>query len=287
MKKRKNIALLALIPLVSLLCSCELDSLLGQFTSSESEVTSSVESTSSELSSSESESETVSESTSSTTSVGPFNGYYDSIDETSGATKMLEDIQTLMFNSHKHYTTYGQIRSLFFYSDADPDKPGNILSFYSHTSMDGTWDGGTTYNREHVWPLASSGGLFQRGNDDSGGGGDLHHIRPAAVSENSDRGNQKFGSFIPPDHAKGDCARICMYLYAHYSNRINGSGTNRSSYVGALNLGNVFTTNTVLKQWNELDPVDDLERARNEYCYSLQGNRNPFIDHPEWVNMVI
>ncbi len=41
---------------------------------------------------------------------------------------------------------------------------------------------------------------------------------------------------------------------------------------------------SVLLEWHEADPVDDFERHRNEVIYSqFQHNRNPFIDHPEWV----
>ena len=284
MKKSKKIALLMLIPFISSLCSCDL---VNIFPSESEESNSSI--VVSDSSEEDDDSSDLSESTSSGQSTTEQKtGYYKDIDETVGSTKLLEDLQTLMFNTHKHYTTYGQIRNLFFYSDADPKVSGNILSFYSRISIDGRWDG-TTYNREHVWPQAKSGGLFQDVNNNTlGAGSDLHHIRPTIISENTERGNKIFGSeYTPTDDVKGDCARICLYLYAHYSNRINGSGSNRSSYVGNLILGNVFTTNSVLKQWNELDPVDELERARNEYCYSLQGNRNPFIDHPEWVNKVI
>jgi endonuclease I len=39
-------------------------------------------------------------------------------------------------------------------------------------------------------------------------------------------------------------------------------------------------------EWNEFDPVDDFERHRNEVLYSYQGNRNPFIDYPEFANLI-
>jgi hypothetical protein len=43
---------------------------------------------------------------------------------------------------------------------------------------------------------------------------------------------------------------------------------------------------TVLVQWSDTDPPDDEERLRNETVYSYQTNRNPFVDHPEWVHCV-
>src|SRR5262249_29529320 len=41
-----------------------------------------------------------------------------------------------------------------------------------------------------------------------------------------------------------------------------------------------------LVAWNAQDPVDAFERHRNDVVYGYQGNRNPFVDHPEWVAML-
>ena len=43
---------------------------------------------------------------------------------------------------------------------------------------------------------------------------------------------------------------------------------------------------TTLLQWHNQDPVSDRERRRNDVVYSYQHNRNPFIDHPEWVQPI-
>ncbi len=59
---------------------------------------------------------------------------------------------------------------------------------------------------------------------------------------------------------------------------IQTTGGNASvAYMGLL---------SVLLQWSAADPVDDRERARNDVVYGYQGNRNPFVDHPEWVNAI-
>jgi endonuclease I len=42
----------------------------------------------------------------------------------------------------------------------------------------------------------------------------------------------------------------------------------------------------VLRRWNELDPVDENEKERNEQIYYAQGNRNPFIDFPNLANYI-
>ena len=230
------------------------------------------------------------ESVSSNSSTSHYSGsYYSSIDDSKSGSALLADLQTLMFSTHKKYCSYGDIRSKFVYSDKDPNKSGNIICFYTHQSISGKWDQGTTYNREHVWPKATSGGLYNNmsGNDYVGAGSDLHHIRPAKTEVNEGRGSQKFGNYKPEDFAKGDCARICLYLYMHYSTNVSGTGSLKSQYAGNLVLTNVFTSISLLKEWNRLDPVDDFERARNEYLATYQGNRNPFIDHPEWVDKVI
>ena len=134
------------------------------------------------------------------------------------------------------------------------------------------------WNREHVWPRSI--GWFQY----SGAGSDLHHIRPCNSSVNSSRGNKKFGEssgYYNPINIngsgkdyRGDSARIIFYMMVRYTEADSYSFT---SIAESLEL---------LLKWNELDPVDDLERARNEAVYKIQGNRNPFIDNEGYAEAI-
>ena len=177
------------------------------------------------------------------------------------------------------------------------------------------------WNREHVWCQNSSGGLYGT----SYAGGDIHHIRVENYRINSARGDNSFaeltnaseyefedkynnvklktgcknsgGYFEPRDAVKGDVARILMYMYMHYSNEVSAN----KSYVAAnnddaegLRITNIVYTPAgspssawnMLIKWNALDPVDNFESNRNNYCASVTGVRNPFIDHEEFANMI-
>lgn len=172
------------------------------------------------------------------------------------------------------------------FTDADPEKPGNIILFYGHVSVKAS----STWNREHVWP--KSRGWFKT----SGAGSDIHHIRPEDNDVNSRRGNLVMGKvsngkqnlyddgtlggyygslYEPVDSVKGDVARIYMYMLIRYSQT-------DSSYP----ITNVISSMALLLEWHLSDPVDEFEKLRNERSYQVQGNRNPFIDYPEFAEMI-
>lgn len=111
------------------------------------------------------------------------------------------------------------------------------------------------------------------------------------------------GTFEPLDNKKGDVARIVLYLYLHYNSysvsslfdgyaSTNGNGS--SSYFSStlLPLTNITANNTeedalkMLLRWNSSDPVDDIERRRNDKVATYQGNRNPFIDNSNYANLI-
>lgn len=135
------------------------------------------------------------------------------------------------------------------------------------------YDGFGSYgNREHVWPNSKLGGAPKY---------DLHNLRAAIVNTNSTRSNFPFGEgsgrwklanakFYPGDEHVGDVARIVLYIHVRYG----------------LNLSSVGNLNMFLK-WHEADPVSDFERARNNNIQDIQGSRNPFIDYPEYVTILL
>jgi len=95
--------------------------------------------------------------------------------------------------------------------------------------------------------------------------------------------------FEPRNSHKGDAARALLYMAVCY-NGVDGYNWT-FNYLNTVTLPgfkypegpeNIST----LIQWSQQDPPDAWEIARNEYVYSIQHNRNPFIDHPEWVNII-
>ena len=95
---------------------------------------------------------------------------------------------------------------------------------------------------------------------------------------------------------KGDVARAMFYLDVRYEGGTHGvTGAPEPDLVVTDNLNLITSTGgnasvaymgllSVLVRWNAADPVDDRERAHNDAVFSFQGNRNPFVDHPDWVN---
>ena len=202
----------------------------------------------------------------------------------------------IIVNEKTNDTSYGDLRDYLQYSDVDPKNSNNIILFYGHVSVKGTWDQGNTWNREHVWPKSLS--WFKSvDNNSKGAGADIHHIRPEDDSVNTSRGNKLMGEvnggkevkysngviaghsnsnyFEPNDCSKGDVARIFFYMMVRYSQTDQEFPITYTAQSLAM-----------LLEWHLLDPVDDLERVRNERAYGYQGNRNPFIDYPEFAQLI-
>lgn len=177
--------------------------------------------------------------------------------------------------------------------DADRDHGGN----YSKE--------GDMFNREHSIPQS----WF---NKKSPMRSDLFHVYPTDGYVNNKRSNYPFGEvsnatytskngskvghssfdgysgivFEPIDEYKGDFARTYFYMATRYKSQVGtwGSGANvvfKGTYPYLTDYAlNLFT------KWSHEDPVSEKETNRNDAVYGIQHNRNPYIDHPEYVDIV-
>ncbi|MFF3541375.1 endonuclease I family protein [Streptomyces platensis] len=215
--------------------------------------------------------------------------------------KALKDaLHRIISSTQTGKLTYDQVWDALKETDQDPDNSAHVILLYTGRSQSKDAHGGNPddWNREHVW--AKSHGDF---GTDTGPGTDIHHLRPEDVSVNSIRGNKDFDnggskvdeapgslsdddSFEPRDAVKGDVARMILYMAVRYDggdgfpdlepNDNVDNGT--QPHIGRL---------SVLKKWSEQDPPDTFEKHRNQVIFDkYQHNRNPFIDHPEWVGEI-
>jgi len=221
------------------------------------------------------------------------------------------------------YTASGRLDTwdVLELADEDPNNINNILDAYRNESYPKAGGGNNNYNREHTWP--NSLGFPDTG---LAAYTDTHMLYLTNIGYNSDRGNNRYencsgctervtvanngnggGSGVYPGNSnwfngtqfevwnfrKGDMARAVMYMAIRYEGGDNLpdleltntpgliTGTPASepvAYMGLLN---------TLLAWHQADPPDALEQARNQMVLNFQGNRNPFIDHPEWATLAL
>jgi len=239
-------------------------------------------------------------------------GYYDSASGQSG-----EVLHTTLYNIIKGHTprSYDQLWTDFqstdkkangkvwdMYSDNPDGTPPYEYTFISDQC--GNYSGeGICYNREHSMPKS----WFSEGTPMYT---DLFHLVPTDGYVNGKRGNYPFGEvgsaswtslngsklgssdypgysgtvFEPIDAYKGDFARNYFYMATRYKNVVSGW----SSAMLADDSYPVFTewALNMLMEWHTNDPVSTKETDRNNAVYDIQHNRNPFIDHPEYVALI-
>lgn len=204
-------------------------------------------------------------------------GYYASA---SGLTDnaLIQQLRSILTSTYsgKNYDYAGKGNALWD-TDLDPNNPTKLIEFYTGASVNGTWDSGVTYNREHVWPQSllgvSAGGV--------NAASDLHNLKPSNPSINSTRGNKFYDwttttiSYYPTrTDIHGDIARMLFYMVIMY---------NDYSLVSTVPTTNKMGKLSTLLQWHLNDPVDAFEMRRNDRIQFHQGNRNPFIDYPELI----
>lgn len=236
------------------------------------------------------------------------NGYYNSLNGLSG-TALKQALQNIIANPGivKAFS-YADVYDLISISDQNPANNNQVWLLYTEqprskldrqisSSIVGKW------NREHIYPQSRgayatgldydlspfgiNNGLPTDANDIGAGLSDAHHIRAADGQENSSRNNKDFGlnDYNGPAGSsvntwKGDVARSLFYMAIRYNTLSLVNGNPPDATVNLL--GDLAT----LLQWNQLDPADDFEMNRNNYIYTWQKNRNPFIDMPNLANYI-
>jgi len=248
-------------------------------------------------------------------------GYYASVGNDEGEPLRLKLHQ--LTRNHKTFT-YDEVYSILEKTDQDPFDTINVILLYTGRTVNRNYkDRGGRYkyeengyvyqdswNREHVWPKSFG---FPKKKDTAYT--DLHHIRPADRTINTKRNNRTFeestepffdnGGTIktecltttdwtwePPDFVKGDVARMIFYMAVRYEGyEKSGKIIQNLEIVDEIiskkskepKMGKLST----LLDWHKQDPVDNWERRRNDIIFrNYQGNRNPFIDHPEFVEKI-
>lgn len=218
--------------------------------------------------------------------------YYSSISDSDSGTSLLSKLQTLNSSKRKKtmgYSTIGTDTSgAVIYTDYDlnstaKDSNGQtygtkVASFYTKTAATG-------WNREHMWPNSHGGNNVEA---------DILHTRPTISSENSSRGNSfyvegKNSSSAGWDpytagydaEVRGECARVILYCVVAYPSFTLSDADSHST--SNSNKDNMMGNMNTLIKWHFDYPPNIYEKNRNDGAEYLQGNRNPFVDHPEYV----
>lgn len=184
----------------------------------------------------------------------------------------------------------------------------NHQFLYNEPFLWANGNNGAVLTREHTWP--QSWMPSNSGNPDWPNAigttkelpeyNDLHNLFPAhQANANVRRSNNPFDEVVTPTYTsptgfgvlgkdsanrtsyeprteqKGDIARALFYMATCY----NG--------INALNWSIPANQNlALLREWHRQDPPDNMEISRNEFIYATQGNRNPFIDFPQWADRI-
>ena len=237
--------------------------------------------------------------------------YYNSANGLTG-----NQLKVALHNIIKGHTTvsYSNLWTAFWSTDNKgngvvwdmySDRPGGTPPYIYYLGQDqcGNYNNeGDCYNREHSWPQS----WF---NNDGTARTDLHHIFPVDGYVNNKRDNYAFGEvrsaswtsrngsklgtcktpgfsgtvFEPIDAYKGDFARAIMYMSVRYYGEDGSWGSSDMTNKSVIKDWAI----DLLLRWNELDPVREKEKDRNEAIYNdYQHNRNPFVDHPEYARMI-
>lgn len=243
--------------------------------------------------------------------------YYNGTSNLSGY-PLKEKLSSIISAGHQD-KGYDGLYDIYPTSDTDKyyEKDGTVLDMYSEipTAKDpynfthgqkqcGQYKKeGDCYNREHSIPQSVFNSARPMVSD-------AHHVVPTDGKVNGMRSNFPHGNvktvkstslngsklgtsnvpgfsgtvFEPIDEFKGDFARIYFYFVTRYADKIPGYNYAMFSKNKDQGIANGFLE--MLQQWHTQDPVSQRELDRNNAIFAIQKNRNPFIDHPEWVTEI-
>lgn len=183
--------------------------------------------------------------------------------------------------------------------DPYSDIPGGTPPYEYNVGQTGQGAGeGLGYNREHSFPQSWFNGSSPMYSD-------LNMLYPTDAYVNGARGNYPFGLVGTPDYTsmngsrrgssatpgysgtvfepidafKGDFSRTMFYVATRYLGQ-DASWPGSPSHIGSQP---VAWAEAQYRAWSSADPVSWKERLRNGAVYTFQNNRNPFIDHPEYI----
>ncbi|MBQ9356182.1 MAG: endonuclease [Prevotella sp.] len=239
---------------------------------------------------------------------GSSGTYYRQADGKSGA-QLKTALCGIIYNRTER--TYNELWTDFRTTDARPngkvwDMYSAISNFTFGTDQAGNYRGeGDVYNREHSFPKSWFGGQVKPMYTD------LNHLYPTDGYVNNRRSNYPFGTtngetymsannfsklgactypgysgkvFEPADEYKGDFARTYFYMVTCYEEKLptwySNYSESRATLDGRTYPGLSQWQLQMLLSWAAQDPVSSKETQRNEAVWSIQHNRNPFIDYP-------
>jgi endonuclease I len=243
-------------------------------------------------------------------------GYYDKAKGKTGY-----KLKTTLYHIIKNHTDIGYKKLFDAYKTTDT-RPGNIVwdmysdipgstppyIYYHRKKTCGNYKKESDcYNREHSMPQS----WFKKRHPMKS---DLFHVYPTDGYVNHVRGSWPYGEvsnpawtskngsklglcsfpgysgtvFEPIDEYKGDFARTYFYLATRYENKIARwkRGTAKKVLDGSKEQVFKEWVIKLFLKWHQNDPVSQKETNRNDAVYELQKNRNPFIDHPEYVGKI-
>ena len=249
--------------------------------------------------------------------------YYQHIRQDVSDRQLFDDLHQLLKNTHKNKFSYREARWQHLYPKVDRHENGELRNIYSGTPLDPVevlrqemvmveqyaqetmqrlerqsfsseeerleyldfLESDLAFNCEHVVPQS----WFDKKNPMRA---DLHHLFACEPRCNSFRSNLPYFQFSPleektmsdcgrregnkfePHFSRGVVARATLYFLLRYPGEIQSSGEMPDDRL------------EVLKQWHKTYPIDRYEYHRNATITMAQGNRNPLIDFPEWIDKI-